>query len=158
MSEDSIFLLHALLTGIFITFVYDGWIILRKVIPHKPLAESLEDMIFWIFCAIYVFVWLYRESNGTLRWFAVAGAVAGMILYKKTVSALWIKLATRLLSAVLGLIGRLLHLLWKPVRFWGQKLTEQRKRLAKRRKKIMGNLKIRLKSYTKALKIKLSKK
>lgn len=158
MSEDSIFLLHALLTGMFITFVYDGWIILRKVIPHKPFVESLEDFLFWVFCAVYVFMWLYRESNGTLRWFAVGGALTGMLLYKKLLSGLWIKGAVWLLSRMLELLKRVLGVLWKPIRFLGRKVARQHQRLAVRGRKIRGNLKIRLKSYTKALKIKLSKR
>ncbi len=158
MSEDSIFLLHALFTGILITFVYDGWIILRKVIPHKAFVESLEDLVFWVFCAVYVFLWLYRESNGTLRWFAVAGALIGMILYKKTLSGIWIKGAVWLLSHILRILGKILSFLWKPIRFLGRKVAGLHRKLATRRRKILGNLKIRLKSYGKALKIKLSKR
>lgn len=158
MSEDSIFLLHALFTGMFIAFVYDGWIILRRVIPHKPFWESVEDLIFWIFCAVYVFLWLYRESNGTLRWFAVVGALTGMLLYKKTVSKLWVRGVTWLLSHIIRGLQRVMSLLLRPIRFLGRKAVAQHKRLSVRRRKILGNLKIRLKSYGKALKIKLSKR
>lgn len=158
MSGDSVFLLHALLTGVFITFVYDGFIILRRVIPHKSFVESLEDLIFWIFCAIYVFSWLYRESNGTLRWFAVVGAMAGMILYKKTVSGIWVKGATWVLSKVLWILGKVLRLLCRPIGFLWKKMGKIHQHMLLRRRKIQGNLKIWLKSHVKALKIKLSKR
>ena len=158
LSENNLFLLHALFTGMFITYVYDGCIIVRKVIPHKKFVESLEDLAFWIFCAGYVFLWLYRESNGTLRWFAVAGALAGMILYKKTVSRLWIKSAVWFLEHVLRIGKKLLALLVKPVRFMAGKVAAQHRKASLQRRKILGNLKIRLKSYGKALKIKLSKR
>lgn len=158
MSGDSVFLLHALLTGVFITFVYDGFIILRRVIPHKSFVESLEDLIFWIFCAIYVFSLLYRESNGTLRWFAVVGAMAGMILYKKTVSGILVKGATWLLSKVLWAFGRVLAFLCRPIGFLWKKVRRLHQHLQLRRRKIQGNLKIWLKSNLKALKIKLSKR
>lgn len=158
MTGDSVFLLHALLTGVFITFVYDGLIILRKVIPHKAFIESLEDLFFWIFCAVYVFLWLYRESNGTLRWFAVVGALAGMIIYKKTVSGLLIKGAVWLLSHIFCLLGKVFAFLWTPFRFLGRKVVQVQQRLVLRRRKIQGNMKIWLKSYIKALKIKLTKR
>lgn len=158
MTGDGIFLLHALLTGVFITFVYDGLIILRKVIPHKAFVESLEDLAFWIFCAVYVFVWLYRESNGTLRWFAVAGALTGMLLYKKTVSGLLIKGISWLLSQILHLLGKVLSFLWKPFGFLGRRIAQVHQKVTLRRRKLQGNLKIWLKSYIKALKIKLSKR
>lgn len=158
MSGDSVFLLHALLTGALITFVYDGFIILRRVIPHKSFVESLEDLIFWIFCAIYVFLWLYRESNGTLRWFAVAGALAGMIIYKKTISGILVKGLTWLLSKMLWVVGRVFAFLCRPVVFLWKRWCRLRQRLRLRRRKIQGNLKIWLKSNIKALKIRLSKR
>lgn len=158
MTGDSVFLLHALFMGVFITFVYDGLIILRKVVPHRALMESLEDLLFWIFCAVYVFMWLYRESNGTLRWFAIAGALAGMILYKKTISGLLIKGAVWLLSHILHVLGKVFSVVWTPFRLLGRKLKRGWCMLSHRRRKMQGNLKIWLKSYLKALKIRLSKR
>ncbi len=158
MPGDSVFLLHALLTGMFITFVYDGFIILRRVIPHKSFVESLEDLIFWIFCALYVFSWLYRESNGTLRWFAVVGAMTGMVLYKKVISGIWVKGATWVLSKVLRILSKVLGLLCRPIRFLWKKFGKIHQHMLLRRRKIQGNLKMWLKSHVKALKIKLSKR
>ncbi|MDE6168338.1 MAG: spore cortex biosynthesis protein YabQ, partial [Acetatifactor sp.] len=48
MASENEFLLHALLMGIFITFVYDLLRIFRRVVPHKAFFVSLEDLAFWI--------------------------------------------------------------------------------------------------------------
>ena len=77
------FFLHSFMMGIVITFMYDGFLILRRLIKHSDILVSLEDMVFWIACAIGVFYMLYEENNGILRWFAVFGAALGMIVYKK---------------------------------------------------------------------------
>ena len=82
------FFLHSFMMGIVITFMYDGFLILRRLIKHSDILVSLEDMVFWIACAIGVFYMLYEENNGILRWFAVFGAALGMIVYKKSLSAL----------------------------------------------------------------------
>lgn len=157
MSEDGIFLLHALFTGVLITAVYDGLVILRRVVPHNRFIESLEDLIFWIFCAVYVFLWLYRESNGTLRWYAVVGAVAGMFLYKKTISGIVVKGTVWLLQRILRIVGRMIRVIGWPFRFLGRKLIGLHRRITVRRRKLQGNFKIKLKSYVKALKIRLCK-
>lgn len=157
MSEDSIFLLHAVLTGMFITIVYDGLIILRRVIAHKAWVESFEDLVFWIFCAIYVFMWLYREGDGTLRWFAVAGALTGMLLYKKTISHFFVKTAVWLLGWLLKILGKVFGVLFAPLRMMKRGADRVHSNIRNRRRKMLANLKIRLKSYGKALKIKLSK-
>lgn len=98
MANENTFLLHALLMGIFITFVYDGLRILRRVIPHNSFFVSLEDLGFWIYCGAEVFLLMYHESNGTLRWFAVMGALAGMLFYKKLISPFFVKYVSLLLG------------------------------------------------------------
>ena len=54
MSEENVFLLYAFFSGILITSVYDILRIWRRVLPHKGLLVSLEDLAFWIFCALYI--------------------------------------------------------------------------------------------------------
>ena len=98
MENENVFLLYALLMGIFITFVYDILRIFRRVVPHGNFMVSLEDIGFWIYCAAKVFILMYHESNGTLRWFAVLGAMVGMFLYKKMVSSFFVKYASLVLQ------------------------------------------------------------
>ncbi|MCM1567958.1 MAG: spore cortex biosynthesis protein YabQ [Roseburia sp.] len=101
MVSENEFLLHALIMGIFITFVYDILRVFRRVFPHNAFWVSLEDIIFWIYCAEEVFLLMYHESNGNLRWFAVIGALAGMLFYKKCISPLFVKYAAMLIGWLL---------------------------------------------------------
>ncbi len=121
MASENEFLLHALLMGIFITFVYDILRILRRVIPHGGFMVSLEDLLFWIYCAEKVFLMMYHESDGNLRWFAVIGALAGMLLYKKAVSPWLVKYVSLGLEKVLGVLAKVGGILWKPFRRAGEK-------------------------------------
>ena len=88
MANENIFLFYALAMGIFITFLYDILRIIRRVLPHNHFWVSVEDLSFWIYCAAEVFLLLHHESDGALRWFAVLGALTGMLLYKKLVQSL----------------------------------------------------------------------
>ena len=81
--NESIFWIYCLLTGIAITIVYDGLRVVRRVIKHPYMVIALEDCLFWVFVSILLFLLLYHMNNGTLRWFAVFGLFAGMLLYKK---------------------------------------------------------------------------
>lgn len=118
---ENLFLLYSIAMGIFITFVYDLFRILRRVISHNSFFVSLEDLVFWIFCAISVFLMMQRQSNGNLRWFAVLGAMTGMLAYKKTVSGILVK----------G-VSRLLVFLGKPLAFLGKKRKQFLRFLKKR--------------------------
>ena len=145
MSENE-FLLHALCMGAFITFLYDCLRILRRVLPHGGFLVSLEDLVFWIYCAEQVFLLMYRESNGTLRWFAVLGALAGMFFYRK-------------LSRVLSLAGKVLKWMLRPFSYAGRKtgsaLGKAGGRFRRRMKKIRRAIKMRLTFFLKLFKMNL---
>ena len=124
--NENVFLLHAFLLGIEITFLYDILRILRRVFTHGNGMVSLEDIAFWIYCAGKVFLLMFRESNGSLRWFAVLGAVLGMYLYHRTLSPLLVKYVSGFLNMLLNPIHKALRI---SVRWVKKKLTGLRKML-----------------------------
>ncbi len=155
MSEENVFLLYAFASGIFITFIYDLLRIWRRVVPHGGLLISLEDIAFWVFCAIHIFRLMHRESNGSLRWFAVMGALTGMLLYKKTVSGLLVHYMSLILCWVRDLLLRALGFCLRPVNKAGRAAGSAMGRLVRRVRQFCKN---RLKNYGKLLKIRLKKK
>ncbi len=158
MSKDTLFLLQAVGVGAAITFLYDWLRTLRRVIHHKQFAISLEDLCFWIFCAIQVFLWMYRVTNGGMRWFAVAGALAGMWLYKKLFSRMFVAGSSWVLSRISTILLKVLGILLKPIKWILSRVRDTGSRLGKGKKKILGNFKIWLKSRLRALKIRVCKR
>lgn len=116
ISQENIFLMYATALGIGIAVVYDGLRILRRVIPHRRIFVSLEDLAFWFFCSAEVFLLMYRSSNGTLRWFAVLGAVAGIWIYERTLSPLLVRFCSFLLGKLCQGVGFVVCFLTKPFR------------------------------------------
>lgn len=120
MSRDILFevnfFLHSFLLGILITFAYDGFLILRRCFRHNIFLISLEDILFWIACALGVFYMLYRENNGILRWFAVLGATLGMWMYKRLVSTYWV-------NFISAFIIKTVHFILKPIAFVSKKIA-----------------------------------
>lgn len=161
MTNENEFLLHALLMGIFITFVYDVIRIFRRVIPHNSFFVSLEDLGFWIYCAGTVFLLMYHESNGELRWFAVLGAVGGMLFYGKLISPFFVKYVSLILSRLLGIIGKALRQMLRPLGFLLRKAGKGVKRaeggIARICRSIRRRIKLRLTYFMKMLKIGLKR-
>lgn len=157
MANENEFLVHALLMGIFVTFVYDVIRIFRRVVTHNSFFVSLEDLGFWIYCGGTVFLLMYHESNGELRWFAVLGAVGGMLLYGKTVSPFFVKYVSLILSRLLGIAGRALRWLFRPLRSLLRKAGRGAKRAeggaARIFRSIGRRIKFRLTYFMKMLKI-----
>lgn len=156
--DEVTFLLHSFLLGIAITFVYDGFVILRRLVRHSLFLISLEDMFFWIACAIGVFYMLYEENNGVLRWFAVFGAALGMIAYKKSVSPLIVRGVTQIVRKILWAFAKLFHFLLKPFRFAGGKVRRVWKRSSAKGRKVGKCVKNKLTCRLKLLKITLCKR
>ena len=131
MANENLFLLYALLMGIFITFLYDLLRVLRRALPHNSFWVSVEDLCFWAYCASEVFLLLYHESNGTLRWFAVLGAMAGMGLYKRLVSPFFVKYMSFLLGRMFLILGKISRFLARPF-LWAVKVLKNRAGKAKK--------------------------
>lgn len=157
IAKEVMFLFHSFLLGAVITFVYDGFLILRKLFKHTIFLISLEDLIFWIACALSVFYVLYEENNGMLRWFAVAGAAVGMIIYKKTLSPLIIFTVTKLLSFVFNLTGKIVRMIIKPFEFVGGKTRKGCRFVEKKAGYTRKLLRKKLTEFRKTLKIMIYK-
>ena len=158
MSEDTLFLWQSVLVGIGITFVYDLLRIVRRVISHRQWVVSLEDLFFWLCCTVVVFWWMYRVTNGGMRWFAVAGALTGMCLYKRLVSVPLVTYVSKLLLCILHIVGKVVRLLLRPFQAVGKSMARKWEVFSQHRRKITGNLKIWLKNWWKVLKIRLCKR
>lgn len=159
MVSENEFLLHSLCMGVFILFLYDCLRILRRVLPHARFVVPLEDLAFWVYCGAQVFLLMYHESNGTLRWFAVLGALVGMFLYRKWISPLFVKYISMLLSRILCLAGKLLGWLLKPFlcvgRKTGRALGKAHGRFRRSMKKAGRAVKRRLTFFLKLFKMNL---
>ena len=146
MENENVFLIHALLMGIFITFIYDLLRIFRRVVPHNDFFVSAEDLFFWIYCGGEVFLLMYHESDGTLRWFAVLGALAGMLLYRKLVSPFFVEYTSLGLNKTLEFLRKILRVLFKPVRFLFRKTGSAARKTGRKGARLLERLKRRIKN------------
>lgn len=85
-------ILSSLVTGMWLMASYDFLRTLRVIFIHKSFVINLEDLIYWIYAGILVFRFLYRENDGNLRSFMIAGVFAGMVVFNKYISRNWLKL------------------------------------------------------------------
>ena len=75
--EELIIFLTALVTGVILRLMYRCICCFRQIIKHNYFAIGVEDLVFWVGCALYVFVQIYYTSDGSIRWYFVLGVVLG---------------------------------------------------------------------------------
>lgn len=86
----------AFVCGAAVTFVYDLLRIFRRVIPHGNLWIAAEDLFFWLWTAFRTFSVLYRENDGSLRTYTLFTMVAGMLIYNRTVSGVFVEITGKI--------------------------------------------------------------
>lgn len=155
--EETLFLYHSVLLGVFVAVIYDIIRILRRVVKHNRFFISLEDILYWVFCAFEVFYLLYRESSGVLRWFSVLGIALGMFLYLISISRFVVGFASEFIRKVLHIIGKVLGILFLPFKKAGMKIAGVSKKTGSFTKKGGRFVKKKLTASGKMLKMILCK-
>lgn len=77
LGAEGMAFVQACLSGM---IVYTGYACIRKlrrVWKHNLVAVAVEDVLFWIAAAIFLFVQIYYTSDGSIRWYFVLGVVIG---------------------------------------------------------------------------------
>ncbi len=161
MNEDIIaelyFLLHSFGLGVLIMILYDVLRIFRKLVNHSVFALAVEDLIYWLLCGICIFLMLYKENNGSVRWFAVAGVACGMLLYNGTISAFVTEGISKILKFILHILGKVFGILFWPFRKVFGTVKKFTNLAENRRKKVMGFYKKQLKKILRTVKIVISR-
>ena len=105
----------AFFSGALITIVYDAIRIFRRLISHGNFLIGVEDFLFWMWTALWIFSVLYRENDGNLRMYTLLFMAVGMILYHKTLS-----------GPLVGIFGKAIKKLKKVLSKIIMKLTHNR--------------------------------
>ena len=114
--REAVFSLHCICVGVLITFVYDLLRICRICVRHSRFLISVEDFLFWVVCAIFIFLVLYCENDGILRWYCVAGAAVGMGIYKKMFSPYIVHFLSTVLKKAIDVVAWIFKKLTFPFR------------------------------------------
>lgn len=73
ISGEALRFLLFMLAGILLILAFDLFRILRRLIPHRTGVVAVEDMLYCIGSAIFIFIMLCRENDGAIRGFLHAG-------------------------------------------------------------------------------------
>ncbi len=113
---EALFAIKCIGVGVVITVAYDVLRILRSCVRHNRAAISVEDFFFWMFCAIFIFAVLYCENDGILRWYCVAGAFLGMLVYGKLVSPHFVHIMSTIIKKTIYLVSRGAGWIFRPLK------------------------------------------
>lgn len=119
--EESNFFLYSICVGFLISFIYDIIRLIRSLVPHNSFFISLEDVLFWLFTSCVQFLLLYKLNNGMVRWYSIAGALFGMVLYIKSLGQYMVSFLSGIIKKILHIVKRIFTIVISPFKMITQK-------------------------------------
>lgn len=148
ITREGILFLGAVASGAVLILVYDVLRILRQLLKHKQWVVAGEDILYWIGCALFVFIMLCKENDGMMRGFILLGLTIGMLLYNQLLSRRIVPYVVRLIRFLCRIIGRPLkfcvRLLLRPIRFLSRYIKRVFRKIRKCLKKLYRTVKMAL--------------
>lgn len=99
--QEILFLLISLALGEGLVVFYDVFRIFRRIIPHGVIWISVEDILYWIVCALLVFGMIFQTNDGLVRGFSIGGICIGMLFYNHFVSPFFVKHISSILEKII---------------------------------------------------------
>ncbi len=79
IEKEILVFIQAILAGNLVCLVYCALRVFRRIIKHNLFFVSVEDVLFWIWAGVYLFVQIFKTSDGIIRWYFVIGVLLGGI-------------------------------------------------------------------------------
>ena len=78
--------------GFAAAFVYDILRAMRRIYAQSTAAVSVQDILFWLLCAIGTLLAVFRVNYGEIRFFMFLGIFIGAAVYYAVVSPVFLKI------------------------------------------------------------------
>jgi len=92
--------LYAILAGAVVAFFYDLLRIKRRTIKTNVILVGLEDILYWLVAAVFLFITVYKSNSGEMRGYIFIGNVIGVILYESLFSKIIIKYSVMVINTI----------------------------------------------------------
>ena len=80
IEKELLAFLQAIFAGNMVCLVYDALRIWRRILRHNLWIIALEDILFWVWTSIHIYVRIFQTCDGIIRWYFVVGTIVGGIL------------------------------------------------------------------------------
>ena len=108
IAQQSVNFLMSCALGMLLGAIYDVFRITRKAFPLPSFLIAVEDILFFLICAVLSFTYMMNYSEGRLRWFVLVGQLLGACVYYFTVGCAVMAAA----DAIIAFFRRFFHFLW----------------------------------------------
>ena len=140
LTEQTMIFLLSILLGAFLSFIFDFFRIFRAVFKKGILIILLQDLLYYIFCAVITFLFILSLNSGQIRGFIIIGEIIGWLIYYLTFGTMIMKFVKKILRIVKFMILFIYRSILFPVFLFFSKICVKIiKKIANKRKKKQKN-------------------
>lgn len=99
--------------GAMLALIYDFFRIARRVVKHNTLFIAIEDILFWMFCGIVIFIISFMENDGSFRGYNFFMVALGAYFYSQTISKILVKVISEIFKYIYKILSLFLKLFLK---------------------------------------------
>jgi len=92
--------LYAILGGAVVAFLYDVLRIKRRTIKTSVIIVGLEDILYWLTAAVFLFCVVFKSNSGEMRGYIFIGNVIGVIFYESLFSKMIIDASQMVINII----------------------------------------------------------
>ena len=104
------------ISGVVVALLFDMFRISHRVFRTSTLAIYVEDLLFWIVAAIFMFMLSLKYNDGEIRWYMFVGLVFGAAVYLGTLSKIVVKCSVTAIDFLKKLMFSILKILLFPIK------------------------------------------
>lgn len=105
--------MYAIVGGAIAAFFYDFLRIKRRAIKTNAIIVSIEDIIYWLAAAVFLFITVYKSNSGEIRGYIFIGNIIGVLLYESIFSSIFIASSVM----IINIIKRIVLFIFKAVSY-----------------------------------------
>ncbi len=105
--------MYAIVGGAIAAFFYDFLRIKRRAIKTNAIIVSIEDIIYWLAAAVFLFITVYKSNSGEIRGYIFIGNIIGVLLYESIFSGIFIASSVM----IINIIKRIVLFIFKVVSY-----------------------------------------
>lgn len=115
LADQTIVFLLSCAIGMLLGLLYDVFRISRVAVNTAAGVVLVEDVVYFLICAVVTFLFLLSANDGSVRFFLFLGEALGWILYYFTIGSLVMNVSRTIIAAVKAILRFVLRYILYPI-------------------------------------------
>ena len=115
LADQTLVFLQSILAGALLGVLYDLFRISRVAFTTPSGIIFVEDIVYFLVCAMTTFLFFLSVNEGVVRFFLLAGETIGWVLYHFTLGSVVMKVSKVIIACIRAVLHFIIHYIFLPI-------------------------------------------